>query len=66
VGEADAMFPPAEVAAWQSAMAGAGAAVEVFSYPGVRHFFTDSGVEEYDAAVAELAWERSLRFVGSL
>jgi dienelactone hydrolase len=66
VGEADTMFPPGEVTAWQGAMAAAGASVAVFSYPGVRHFFTDSGVEEYDSAAAELAWERSLRFVGSL
>jgi dienelactone hydrolase len=47
-------------------MAAGGAAVELFTYPGVRHFFTDSGVDEYDAAAAGLAWERALRFVDAL
>ncbi|WP_433368233.1 dienelactone hydrolase family protein [Actinoplanes sp. CA-142083] len=66
VGQADTMFPPAKVAAWQAAMAAGGATVEVFTYPDILHFFTDSGVDDYDAEAARLAWERSLRFVGAL
>ena len=66
VGQADAMFPPTEVAAWRSAMTAAGASVDLFSYPAVAHFFTDPGAPEYDAAAAELAWDRSLRFLGTL
>jgi dienelactone hydrolase len=66
VGQADAMFPPGTVAAWLSAMAAAGATVEVFSYPAVQHFFTDADGPEYDAAATELAWDRSLRFLGAL
>ncbi|GIJ54747.1 dienelactone hydrolase family protein [Virgisporangium aurantiacum] len=66
VGEADAMFPPADVAAWRDAMTAAGAAVDLFTYPAVGHFFTDSGVSEFDPAAAELAWQRGLRFVDAL
>jgi dienelactone hydrolase len=66
IGRADAMFPLPEVAAWHRAMAAAGAAIELFTYPAVEHFFTDPGGPEYDAAAAELAWERSLRFLGAL
>jgi dienelactone hydrolase len=66
VGEAETMFPPAAVAAWRTAMAAAGAAVELFTYRGARHFFTDAGADEYDEAAATLTWQRSLRFVGSL
>ena len=66
VGQADAMFPPTEVAAWRGAMAAAGAAVELFSYPAVKHFFTDPAGPEYDTAAAELAWARALLFLGAL
>lgn len=66
VGQADAMFPPAEVTTWQSAMAAAGAAVELFTYPAAGHFFTDPGVDEYAAEAATLAWQRSLHFLGAL
>jgi dienelactone hydrolase len=66
VGEADTMFPPADVAAWRSAMTAAGAAVEVFTYAGVRHFFTDPGVDEHDEAAASRAWRRSIEFLGAL
>lgn len=66
VGENDAMFPPAKVAAWHGAMTAAGAAVEVFSYPAMQHFFTDSEAPEFNAAAAKLAWQRSSRFVGRL
>jgi dienelactone hydrolase len=65
VGAADTMFPPDKVASWQEAMAAAGAAVEVFTYPGAEHFFTDPGGPDHDAAAAALTWERSLRFLGA-
>jgi dienelactone hydrolase len=66
VGEADTMFPPADVAAWRDTMMAAGAVVEVFTYPRARHFFTDSGVDEFDPAAAGLAWQRGLDFLGAL
>jgi dienelactone hydrolase len=66
VADPDALFPPAQVANWHSGMAAAGAAVEVFTYPAVGHFFTDPDVPDYDAAAADLTWQRSLRFLGAL
>jgi dienelactone hydrolase len=63
VGEADTMFPPAELAAWERGMTAGGAVVEVFSYPGARHFFTDSGASEYDEVAAGLAWRRGRDFL---
>ena len=66
VGAGDTMFPPVNVAAWQRGMTAAGAAVEVFTYPGVRHFFTDSEADEYDEAAADLAWQRGLDFLAGV
>jgi dienelactone hydrolase len=41
----------------------AGADAEVFDYPGTGHLFTDPSLpEEYDAAAAELLWQRALEF----
>jgi dienelactone hydrolase len=66
VGQADAMFPPAEVAAWHDAMASAGAAVELFVYPDVEHFFTDPDAPDYDQSAATLVWQRALSFLDAL
>jgi dienelactone hydrolase len=39
------------------------AALEVFDYEGSGHLFTDPSLpDEYDAAAAELLWERVLEF----
>jgi dienelactone hydrolase len=41
----------------------AGAAVEVFDYPGDGHLFTDASLPaEYQPDEAELLWERVLAF----
>jgi dienelactone hydrolase len=66
LGDADTIFPPSYVAGWCARMAEAGAAVELFTYAGVGHFFTDPGVPDHDEAAAELAWQRSLRFLADL
>jgi dienelactone hydrolase len=66
IADPDGLFPPAEVAAWRDAMTNAGAAVRVHPYSGVGHLFTDPDVPDYDAQAAELAWHRSLAFLGSL
>ena len=63
LGELDDIFPPSYVARWRDNMARAGADVELFTYPGVGHFFTDDGVADYDRAATELTWQRSLRFL---
>lgn len=44
----------------------AGAAVEVFDYPGAGHLFTDqSMVSEYDERATDLLWSRVLPFCAS-
>ena len=44
----------------------AGAAVEVFDYPGTGHLFTDaSRPDEYDETATELLWTRALAFCAS-
>jgi dienelactone hydrolase len=65
VADPDPMFPPVHVVTWRTAMTEAGAHVEVFTYPGAGHFFTDPGVPDHDAAATELAWERSARFLAA-
>jgi dienelactone hydrolase len=47
-------------------MTGAGAAVRVHTYPGAGHLFTDPDTTDFDRPAAELAWQRSLAFLGSL
>jgi dienelactone hydrolase len=37
--------------------------VELFEYPGDKHLFLDSSLEDYDAAAAQLATERTLEFL---
>ena len=66
IAEPDRYQPAAEVAAWEQAMSGAGAAVQVFRYPGAGHLFTDPDDPDFDEPAAALAWERSLRFLSGL
>ncbi|WP_240808985.1 dienelactone hydrolase family protein [Microbispora catharanthi] len=44
----------------------AGAAVRVFTYPGVGHFYTDASLRDHDAEAAELTWRRSSDFLRHL
>ena len=62
-GEADDFAPPSEVAALLSSATEAGVAAQVFTYPGVGHFYTDSSLPEHDANAAELTWQRILDFL---
>ena len=39
---------------------------EVFSYPQVGHFFTDSSLPDHDPSAAALVWQRSVVFLGRL
>jgi dienelactone hydrolase len=47
-------------------LAGSGAPIELFLYPGTAHLFTDAGLADYDDAATALVLERSLRFLGEL
>jgi dienelactone hydrolase len=59
----DEFVPPAEVNGWVDAMTGAGAAFEVYRYPGVGHLWTDAGTGDFDGPAADLAWERCAEFL---
>jgi len=67
-GGADTFVPPAAVDAFKKEMADAGAKVEVISYPGAKHGFTnpDAGKHgmdalAYDAAADKSSWEASMK-----
>lgn len=47
----------------RAAAAEAGVAAEVFTYPGVGHFYTDASQPEHDARATDLTWTRILDFL---
>ena len=62
---------PKRSAEWLDAFAAdvrrAGSTVEVLTYPGSGHLFSDPSLPaEYDAAATEALWRRALPFVGGL
>jgi dienelactone hydrolase len=63
VADPDPIAPPEQVAAWREGAVSAGADARVFTYPGIGHFYTDADGPEYDAAAAELTWDRVLEFL---
>jgi dienelactone hydrolase len=63
IADPDVYQSVAEVAAWEQSMTDAGAAVQVFRYPGAGHLFTDPGTADHDGPAAELAWQRGLSFL---
>jgi dienelactone hydrolase len=65
VADPDPFAPPAYVAAWRKAATEAGAVAEVFTYPGIGHFYTDAELPDYDEQAATLTWQRALTFLGS-
>lgn len=66
IAEQDDLFPTTDVSAWHSAMTAAGAVVQVHTYPGVGHLFTDPDTSDYDEPAAELVWQRASAFLNSL
>jgi carboxymethylenebutenolidase len=48
--------------AYEAALQAAGVRYEAFIYPGVNHGFHNDSTPRYDAAAAELAWERTVAF----
>lgn len=51
---------------WYLRMGKAGADVEVYSYPGAGHLFTDPDLPDWDEAAAERTWAIALAFLESL
>jgi dienelactone hydrolase len=54
------------IAAFERSVGEAGAPLEVFTYPGIRHLFADPDGPDYDRASAELMLERELEFLANL
>ena len=50
---------------YEAALKAAGVRHEAFIYPGVNHGFHNDTTPRYDAAAAELAWERTVAFFGA-
>ena len=67
-GAADPMIPAEQVAAFEKEMKAAGARVEVVSYPGAKHGFTNPAAGSYgmqalayDAAADKASWAAMLK-----
>src|SRR5262249_3094434 len=58
LADPDVFEPADEVAAWRSAAAQSPIALDVFTYPGVGHLYTDSTLADHDADAAALTWKR--------
>jgi carboxymethylenebutenolidase len=64
VAELDGSFGPAAAVALEAELAGLGRDVTFHVYPGVDHaFFNEDRPDVYDAAAAELLWERTVVFL---
>ncbi|MFN8591779.1 MAG: dienelactone hydrolase family protein [Thermomicrobiales bacterium] len=62
--EHDDFEPLPFIHALEERMRAAGREVTFYSYPGTRHWFVEPNRPEYDPAAANLAWERTLTFLG--
>jgi len=51
--------------AYEAALKAAGASYTAHQYPATQHGFNNDTTPRYDAAAAQLAWERTLAFFGS-
>ena len=62
--EGDEWEPDEEVRRTEERIRAAGREASFHFYPGVAHWFFERNRPEYDAEAAELAWERTLAFLG--
>jgi dienelactone hydrolase len=72
-GGADPMVPTAQVDSFAARMKKAGASIEVVSYPGVMHSFTNPNADKavmkglkYDAAADQQSWDAMLKLFGEV
>ena len=64
MAEDDPWEPEENVQAMESAIRAAGRAITIYRYPGAGHWFMESNrPDDYNAEAAELAWQRTLRFL---
>jgi dienelactone hydrolase len=50
-------------AGWQQDAARYGLSLDLLTYPGGGHFFTDDTIHDYDADAADKTWARAARFL---
>ncbi|HSF26862.1 MAG TPA: dienelactone hydrolase family protein [Actinomycetes bacterium] len=62
----DPFRDPDEFVGLQHDVTRAGAAFELFDYPGGGHLFADEGLPEYDAEAAALMWSRVRTFLAKV
>jgi carboxymethylenebutenolidase len=57
-------WEPMEGVRWlEQSLKEAGVDATLHIYPGVAHWFVESDRPEYDSAAAQLAWERTYKFL---
>lgn len=61
--EPDPYISDQQASAWPMTAFRIGLAAEVYTYEGAGHLYTDKTSPDYDAAAAELTWERALIFL---
>jgi len=61
--ETDEWVPFEQAKEMEQNMKAAGVDVTIHLYPGVAHWFVESDRPEYDAAAAQLAWDRTFEFL---
>ncbi|MEY9325717.1 dienelactone hydrolase [Sinorhizobium fredii] len=66
LADPDVYEPTDEVAAWSAAAGETPIALEVFTYPGAGHLYTDPTRPDFDAEAARLTWSRVEHFLAAL
>nr|WP_256380275.1 dienelactone hydrolase family protein [Sinorhizobium medicae] len=66
LADPDVFEPADEVAAWRSAAETTPIDLEVFTYAGAGHLYTDATLPDYDSEAAHLTWSRVERCLAAL
>ncbi|WP_020175327.1 dienelactone hydrolase family protein [Methyloferula stellata] len=66
IADPDHFVHDAQMSDWRTAAKQVSLAAELFTYPGVGHFYTDPASPDYDAKAAALTWDRALAFLKEL
>ncbi|PDT46497.1 dienelactone hydrolase [Sinorhizobium fredii] len=66
LADSDVYEPTDEVAGWSAAAGETPIALEVFTYPGAGHLYTDPTLPDFDAEAARLTWSRVAHFLAAL
>jgi dienelactone hydrolase len=66
IASPDHFVRDAQMSDWQTAAKQVGIEAQLFTYPGVGHFYTDPALPDYDAKAATETWDRALAFLKGL